>query len=170
MKYDYKTLYEKNAAFLCAVPLRKRLLKILDIGITLLFVFAYGYLVWHAWNEKAPATDLVALLFVPFLALFIATILQIAIDRPRPFSESGANIEPLYTKQGSGKSFPSRHLTCAFSIATVCLPSLSLLSGMLYVFALLLAYVRFSLGWHYPSDLCGGIAIGTAIGGLIFIL
>lgn len=170
MKYDYKTLYEKNAAFLRAVPLRKRLIRILDVGVTVLFVFAYAYVLLHAWNTDVKTTDLVALFFTPFLALFVASVLQIAIDRPRPFAVSGANIEPLYTKRQSGKSFPSRHLTCAFSIATVCLPYAPLFGGVLYVFAFLLAYARFSLGWHYPSDLCGGAAIGTAIGCLIFVL
>ncbi|MBO4940198.1 MAG: phosphatase PAP2 family protein [Clostridia bacterium] len=170
MKYDYKTLYEKNATFLKAVPLRKRLIQAIDMAVTLFVMIAYLCLIMHAINAKIPTTDFVALLFVPFLGLFIATVLQIAIDRPRPFSESGAAITPMYKRSGDGKSFPSRHMTSAFVIATVCLPHLPAFGAVLYVLSLFLGYARFSLGWHYPSDLFAGAGLGVGIGCLIFFL
>ena len=170
MRYNYKKLYEKNAAFLSAVPLRKRIIKIIDMIATLFIMIAYVCLIMHAVNKAIHATDFVALLFVPFLSLFVATVLQMAIDRPRPFSESGANITPLYKRSDEGKSFPSRHMTSAFVIATVSLPHLPILGAALYVFAILLGYARFSIGWHYPSDLIGGAVLGSGLGSLVFFL
>ena len=171
MKYDYKTLYEKNAAFFNAAPMRKRLLRYADFILAFFFLLAYVMLIGHAAQSKMPTTDFVAILFVPLLGIVLATVLQLAIERYRPYAPQGAAIQPLYKKSGSDKrSFPSRHLTCAFVIATVCLPHIPVLSAVLYLFGLLLGYVRFSLGWHYPSDLFGGAAIGAVCGCLVFLL
>ena len=171
MKTNYKTLYEKNAAFFNAVPLRKRLLLYVDYILTFGFLFAYVALLSHAVQSKMPTTEFVAILFAPMCALVLATVLQLAIERYRPYSPQGAAIEPVYKKSGSdSRSFPSRHLTCAFTIATACLPHIPVLAASLYLFGILLGYVRFSIGWHYPSDLFGGAAIGTGIGCLIFFI
>jgi membrane-associated phospholipid phosphatase len=171
MRYDYKTLYEKNAAFFNAAPLRKRLLYYADFILTFCFLLAYTALLSHAVQSKMPATEFVAILFAPMLAFVLATVLQLAIERYRPYSPQGAAIDPIYKKSGSdNKSFPSRHLTCAFAIATACLPHIPVLAASLYLFGILLGYVRFSIGWHYPSDLFGGAAIGAGIGCLIFFI
>ena len=171
MNYRYQDLYEKNAAFFHARPTLKRALKYADIALTLFFVFAYAALWIYALSEELSATKFLPIVFVPMLGAFVVAILRIAIDRPRPYAPNGAGIVPLVEKKGTdGNSFPSRHLTCAFVIATTFLPYIPVAGILLYLLGLCLGYVRFALGWHYPSDLLGGAAIGALVGCLVFFL
>ena len=125
MKYDYKALYQKNAAFYNARPRLKKALLISNLALTLGFVLAYGALLVYAFlSPDAFATKpLVRLLFSPMLCVFLVAVLRLAFNRPRPYGEAGANITPLLQKHGAqDKSFPSRHLACAFVIAGVFFP------------------------------------------------
>ena len=172
MKYDYKALYEKNAAFYNAHPLAKRALKLGDIFLTGLFFIAYGLLCAHTlFIEEYNPSLFVKILFPPLLALLAVTILRKMVERPRPFHEDGANITPVLEKKKESKcSFPSRHLACAGVIAlTVC--SFFPVAGIFLLGAsFLLGYIRFASGFHYPSDLFFGEALGVAIGALAFFL
>ncbi len=92
--------------------------------------------------------------------------LKFLIDRERPF-ETYPHIEKLST--GGDSSFPSGHTLEAFALAA----ALSLLfSGKkimipVYIWACLVAYSRLALGVHYPSDVLGGMLIGTLIGWVV---
>ena len=170
MKYSYFALYEKNAAFFRARPALKKGLLFFNLALTLGFFLAYGAFVLCAIALEYPAEDLMKILFAPALCLFLVSLLRLAIHRPRPYSKAGANIRPLYTKKGSTEhSFPSRHVACAFVIAITFLPY-SIGAGVCsMVFGALLAYVRFALGVHYPTDLLGGAILGTLCGLIAFI-
>lgn len=171
MSYDYLTLYNKSAAFYNAHPRAKRLLIIGNTFLTLLFFGCYGGL-WAYTLLLAPLSikDMVKILFVPLLALLTVTVLRIAMDRPRPYTESGAGITPLIQKSSTGQSFPSRHLACATVIAMTFLPYYPVMGGALLCLSLALGYTRFATGVHYPSDLVAGWTLGACIGYLIFIL
>ena len=170
MKYSYSAFYEKNAAYFRARPNLKKGLLFFDRFLTLGFVLGYTTFVLGAIALEYPAEDLVKIFFAPALCLLLVSLLRLAIYRPRPYSENGANIEPLYRKKGStGHSFPSRHIACAFVIAFTLLPY-SMGAGIcLTVFGLLLIYARFALGWHYPTDLLGGAILGTLCGMIAFV-
>ena len=165
MKYSYVSFYEKNAAFFKARPAIKKSLPFFDRFLSLAFALAYLTFVLGKIFLEYPAEDLIKILFSPALCLFLVSLLRLAISKPRPYSEQGANVTPLYPKKGaSNHSFPSRHLACAFVIAATILPY-SIGAGVcLTVFGLALAYTRFALGWHYPSDLFIGFALGVVIG------
>lgn len=172
MKYDYLTLYNKSAEFYNARPTAKRLLIIGNFVLTLLFFACYGGL-WAYTLLLAPLDikELVKILFVPLLALLAVTVLRVAIDRPRPYTEVGAGITPLIEKKNAeGQSFPSRHLTCASVIAMTFLAFYPVAGYALLAASVLLGYTRFALGLHYPSDLVAGWSLGTCIGYFIFIL
>ena len=172
MKRNYVTLYNKNAEFYNARPRIKRLLIIGNILLTLLFFACYGGL-WAYTLLLAPldTKELVKILFVPLLTLLTVTVLRMAIDRPRPYSEAGAGITPLIAKKKTdSQSFPSRHLACATVIAMTFLPFYPMMGYGLLSVSVLLGYIRFALGLHYPSDLVAGWSLGTCIGYLIFIL
>ncbi|MBQ8323125.1 MAG: phosphatase PAP2 family protein [Clostridia bacterium] len=167
MKYDYKTLYEKNAAFYNARPKAKQALLVFNLLFTLVFFLAYGALAVDSLisPDRFGVTDTVKILGIPALCVFLVTVLRLAVNRPRPYSEAGAKIEPLLKKHGAqDKSFPSRHISCAFVIAFVFLPykvfgAAIWVGATLLVLACVLAYIRFALGLHYPSDLVGGAAL-----------
>ena len=170
MRYDYKTLYEKNLAFLERRPLFKRALPLANHALTILFVLAYGGLLAWAIADDMETEALIKLLFIPLFCVFAVAVLRLAIDRPRPYSEQGANITPILRKKSKDKeSFPSRHLACAFVIAVVFLPHFPWAGICLTCLGLLLGYIRFALGLHYPSDLFGGMALGLLCGLFLFI-
>lgn len=170
MRYSYSDLYEKNASYFRARLHLKKGLLLCDRLLTLGFFLAYGAFVLCAIALEYPAEDLIRILFAPALCLFLVSLLRLAIHRPRPYSEKGANIEPLYMKKGALEhSFPSRHVACAFVIAITFLPY-SVGAGICSIaFGLLLAYARFALGWHYPTDLLGGAVLGSLCGMLAFV-
>lgn len=171
MKYDYKQLYEKNAAFYNARPAAKTALKIGNTVLTYAFVLAYLGLWIYGFIKGLSPKDFTKIFAVPVGALLVVSAVRMAVDRPRPYSAQGAGIPPLTTREGrEDDSFPSRHLTCAFVIGMTFLPYLPILGAVLLVGGCLLGYARFALGLHYPSDLVVGALIGIAVGSLIFIL
>lgn len=171
MTYDYKKLYEKNAAFFKTRPRALQALFLLNTVLTALFMLAYvAFLVYAAMADFSNA-QLFGLLGFPALCLCLVVLLRLFFPRPRPYSEHGAQIEPFLKKHdGDNQSFPSRHVASAFVIATVLLPYLAWASLVLYVLGFALAYVRFALGVHYPSDLAAGAVLGVLCGLLIFLL
>lgn len=171
MKYDYKALYEKNAAFYHARPNAKKALKLASPALTLLFFVAYAaLLVYGAFENRFAPYDFVKVFFSPLLALLLVSVLRLAIERPRPYSAHGSAVTPLKSRKGrDNDSFPSRHLACAFVISMMFLPYLPFAGIGLLLASGLLGYVRFALGLHYPSDLAAGGAIGLACGVLIFL-
>lgn len=170
MHYDYKTLYEKNAAFYEHRPKAKKALIYLNITLPALYFAAYAALLVYAALTDFPVREFIGVLFVPAVCLLCVMLLRLLIDRPRPYSENGANITPILQKKSKDKeSFPSRHLASAVVIAITILPYLAWAGICLLVFSLALGYIRFALGLHYPSDLFGGALLG-AICSLLYLL
>ena len=172
MKYDYVTLYNKNVEFYNTHPTAKRALKIGNIVLTWLFFACYGVLwVYALFLDRFATMDLIKILFFPLLTLLTVSVLRLAITRPRPYSENGAGITPLINKKkADDKSFPSRHLACATVIATTFLPFYPIAGAFLLCMSVLLGYIRFALGLHYPSDLLAGAGIGILLGSFLLIL
>ncbi|MBO5277312.1 MAG: phosphatase PAP2 family protein [Clostridia bacterium] len=165
MKYNYSSLYNRNAAFLEKRQGVKKALLLFNTVIPYFFMLAYVLLfVYGATKGKFETTDFVKIFCSPAFALLFVSVLRLAIDRARPYSEDGAGIVPLKEKEGDRSSFPSRHLTCAAVIATTFLPYIPAVGCLLFVLGLGLGYARFAIGWHYPSDLFAGFALGVVVG------
>lgn len=172
MKYNYVSLYNTNKAFLDKHPLIKRAVVLVNAFLTAFFSVSYAlYCLYALTDETLDPKAKLALLFVPALAFLTVTVLRLAIERPRPYAENGANIQPIVTKhRADKKSFPSRHMACAAVIAVTFLRFLPIVGILLLVSSVILGYTRFALGLHYPSDLIVGEGVGLLIGCLIFIL
>ena len=165
MRYCYVDLYNKSTAFLERKRALKRGVLLFNKCVSYFFAVAYVLLfVYGATKGKFAPTDYVKVFCAPAFTLLIVSVLRVSIERPRPYDEKGAGIVPLCKKEGDSNSFPSRHLTSAAVIAAVFLPYLPAVSALLFVFALGLGYARFAIGWHYPSDLLTGFALGLVIG------
>ena len=172
MKYDYITLYNKNADFSNAHPIAKRALKLGNLLLPWLFFACYGVLLAYAcFVEPFDTMDLIKTLFVPLLTLLTVTVLRIAAARPRPYTDAGAGITPIVEKKKADeKSFPSRHLACATVIAMTFLHFYPMVGAALLGGSVLLGYIRFAVGLHYPSDLLAGTGLGIFLGYFMFIL
>ena len=169
-KLDYKETYAKHVAFIEARPALKRILHPASHALTTLYFVFYAWLLYTGFKQNYPANDLISIIGAPVLCLLVVTILRYAVARPRPYAEDGANIQPIAKKKdGVNNSFPSRHVACAFVIATVLLPFATGIALALLATAVMLAYTRFALGLHYISDLIGGAVIGVLCGVPVFI-
>lgn len=166
MKYNYKALYEKNAAFLEKRPMFKRCLKYVTPLLSAFFFGAYVFLWIYGIFVKDLATmDYVKLFTLAATAYLLVVVLRLAVARPRPYSEKGANIKPLLKRKGSETdSFPSRHVTCAAVISMLVLSHFTAVGVLMLGLTAFLSYARFATGMHYPSDIFGGLALGIAVG------
>ncbi|MFC5722656.1 phosphatase PAP2 family protein [Streptomyces gamaensis] len=131
-------------------------------------VLGFGILMLFAWwsvrkREDAPA-GVAALLWAP-LAAGIALLVNIPIrgfvKRPRPFLDhQGLDV---LVKGKTDFSFVSDHATLTMAIA-VALFLAHRRFGLIGIgLALLEGFSRVYLGVHYPTDVIGGLALGTAV-------
>lgn len=161
MKYDYVTLYEKNVKFYKSRPKAKRFLRLSNTLLTVFFCLAYATLLILTLIDLPDVYDLTQILGVPTLAFLLSSTLRVIVDRNRPYDEDGANITPLVPKKNAKKSFPSRHAACASAIAVLFFSFIPAVGALLAVLTLGVAYVRFAVGLHYPSDLAAGVLVGV---------
>lgn len=97
------------------------------------------------------------------LCLLIGNItLKPLINRTRPY-EIDRSIELLIEKLSDG-SFPSGHTLSSFASATVLLLCFRKKAIPAAVLAVLIAFSRLYLRVHFPTDVLGGMILGTAIG------
>ncbi|AXI78323.1 phosphatase PAP2 family protein [Peterkaempfera bronchialis] len=127
-----------------------------------------GLLCLTAWLRARRQPDapvaVAAVAWAP-LAAAVAAILNIPIRalvaRPRPFVEH-TGLDVL----ASGKddfSFASDHATLTMAIAVALLLAERRLGVLAVLFALLQGFCRVYMGVHYPTDVLGGYALGTAV-------
>lgn len=104
--------------------------------------------------------------FAGLLALFFCfiinnLILKNWVDRPRPYTQ----IEGLWTlvTKPSDASFPSGHTNAAFASAVAYWHTLDMrwLKVVLLALAAAMAFSRLYVGVHYPTDVLGGILVGS---------
>ena len=104
--------------------------------------------------KKTRRVGVLALVSLSFSALIDNVILKNVV------------IEGLTSLVGSQKdySFPSGHTGSAFAAAVVMFRELPKKLGIpILVFACLMGLSRLYVGVHYPSDVLGGVLIGTGV-------
>lgn len=93
--------------------------------------------------------------------------------RERPFVMLGNVYHNKYNSPTDRYSFPSGHTATAFSIATsltLRYPDKPVIIAISYLYAAIIGYGRMYLGVHYPSDVLGGMIIGSGSAALIYSL
>jgi len=105
--------------------------------------------------------------FVKLLSMFLAsalvsTLLKNSFERVRPFV-TYTDIAKL--SEAGSYSFPSGHTAEAFTIAigTLLIFRNKLYALPIFLWALLVAYSRMSLGVHYPTDVFVAIILAIVI-------
>lgn len=179
---DYADWYAKASR-----PFRGRvatwLVRVLDAGLVGVFVAEYmnalygaGYWQWamstlnYPVMEVPPRTSLAALVVVPLAAFVLASVLRAKLNRPRPYEAH--DIKPLFARdlvqqRKSGRSLPSRHMTCAVIIAvSFCLvyPPGPLVIPIQALLCAGVAFTRIIGGVHFPRDVIAATALALACG------
>ena len=93
--------------------------------------------------------------------------------RERPFVTIRNVSYDKYNSPTDRYSFPSGHTATAFSMATsltLRYPDKPVIIAMSYLYAAIIGYGRMYLGVHYPSDVIGGMIIGSGSAALIYSL
>ena len=131
-----------------ARPAAKKALRLVSrSAVALVYLLYLGMLAW-LW----PA------LVVPASAFVVGTLVRKLIDRPRPYTALG--FTPLFPKDKTGQSMPSRHCFSAAAIAGTAWYVLPPLGAVLAVLGVLIAISRVVTGVHYIRDVLAGLAFG----------
>lgn len=91
--------------------------------------------------------------------------------RERPFATHKNVYHNKYNSPTDRYSFPSGHTATAFSIATsltLRYPDKPIIIAVSYLYAAIIGYGRMYLGVHYPSDVFGGMIIGSGSAALVY--
>lgn len=86
-----------------------------------------------------------------------ATMIRGIVNRPRP-------LDTLHKNSRFTSSFPSGHTSSYFAMATVYSCKYPKLTIPLYSFGVLVGISRIYWGYHYPTDVIAGAALGLGIG------
>lgn len=140
-----------------ARPAAKKALRAVSTGAAAAVYLLYlGLLAWLAWHAMWAPLGVTAV--VPAAAFVVGTALRAAINRPRPYTKYG--FVPLFPKDKTGQSMPSRHCFSAAAIAGTAWYVLPPLGAVLAVLGVLIAISRVVTGVHYISDVLAGLAFG----------
>ncbi len=126
------------------------------------------FLVYGKWASRNGRHGVVAAGFSAGLALLAAQVISHLWERPRPYIAHPGDAH-LFVPASHDPSFPSDHATAAFAIAVSIWLRHKRAGAVALVLAVLVSVGRVAVGTHYPSDVLGGAALGTAVALLFWL-
>ncbi|MFJ9807857.1 phosphatase PAP2 family protein [Streptomyces sp. NPDC101158] len=165
---DVSLLYDINGLAKAAPPWFDRVMEFTgEYGIILGLVLVVLGCWWSVRRRDAvgdSVSGLAGLIWAP-LAAGIALLVNIPIrgfvERPRPFKDH-QGLEVLVAGK-TDFSFVSDHATMAMAIAVGVFVAHRRFGLAAIGLALAEAFCRVYMGVHYPTDVVGGLALGTAV-------
>jgi undecaprenyl-diphosphatase len=133
------------------------------IGIVALW-FLYGWVRGLADERRDALTGL----FAAGGALLANQVVLQFWQRPRPFDAHPHTVTTL-VPHTTDPSFPSDHAAASVAIAVVVVLAHRRIGLLVLALAALVCVARVYVGAHYPGDVLGGAAIGTAVAFLLWM-
>ncbi|MFI8522262.1 phosphatase PAP2 family protein [Streptomyces sp. NPDC085481] len=165
---DVSLLYDINGLAKAAPPWFDRVMEYVgEYGIILgLVLVVLGC--WWSVRRRGTLADsvsgLAALIWAPLaagLALLVNIPIRGFVERPRPFKDH-QGLDVLVGGK-TDYSFVSDHATMAMAIAVGVFVAHRRYGLVAIALALAEAFCRVYMGVHYPTDVVGGLALGTAV-------
>ncbi|MFJ4539000.1 phosphatase PAP2 family protein [Streptomyces tibetensis] len=164
---DVDLLYDINGLAKDAPPWFDRVMEYVgEYGLLLAIVLL---VVWCWWSvrrrgDEDAASTVAALVWAP-LAAGIAVLVNVPIrgfvERPRPFLDhQGLDV---LVQGKTDYSFVSDHATIVMALAVGLFVANRKFGLVGLVLALFGGFIRVYMGVHYPTDVVGGFALGTAV-------
>jgi len=143
---------------------------LLPVSIVLpIALFTFSRIIDRYYDENSA----ILLALSELTATTITYSLKNIVKRERPFRTLNNVYHNWKRPETDRFSFPSGHTTTSFALATsltLRYPDKPILISCLYFYATVVSLGRIYLGLHYPSDILGGIAVGTGSAFLIHAL
>lgn len=165
----FRTINNNRSDFLnTLIPITDKSLLPVSIGVPA------GLFTLSRINEKYYDENSAILTGVSELTGFVITFsVKNIVKRERPFRKLN-NVYLVSSKPLIDRfSFPSGHTTISFALATsltLRYPDKPVLISGLYLYAVVVSLGRIYLGVHYPSDVLGGMIVGSGSALLIHSL
>lgn len=159
MNKSYEQWARHWTAWVTERPALARGLRVTNTVLTDIGYVAYPLLLVLLWFF-APYL-LVRCIVVPAVGFAVCTAVRSIANMPRPYEVF--DIKPIVDKDTKGKSFPSRHTFCMFTIALSWFVWLPNVGAMLLVLACLLATIRVYAVVHFPRDVLAGAILAVVI-------
>jgi undecaprenyl-diphosphatase len=133
------------------------------------FIFVPAFILLFIYKKKYRGAlfCLLLILALGFGDILGGKIIKPFFERARP---PVAGIEVIVRGGFGSFSFPSNHALNIFTAATFISLSYPIWSGLLFSYALLIAYSRPYCGVHFPSDVIAGAFIGFCIGYIFYFI
>lgn len=161
--------YKNMSDYFAENKIRSTTIKTLhDILPALMYVFYPLQLFYLLFTKGFVNEQFLRFTFVPLGVLIAISILRIIINAPRPYEKF--DYTPVVRKATKGKSFPSRHTTCAFIIAMAFLYLDIRLGVVMLIIATLIGFTRIFSAVHFIRDVIWGAIIGILSGVLFFFI
>lgn len=131
-------------------------------SITALFYILFPAITVMLWMQQPNYAIHYAL--TCFFSFLIVSAVRHIYNAPRPW-ETDSTISPPPGKElKKGYSFPSRHVFSAFVITTAACFFYPYIAALLYIPAIILAWLRVDLRYHFKKDVVWGAIFGIGCG------
>lgn len=159
---DWSIVHSLNGFLYRNDPIEDPLLSYVQAAEALYFLLLVVLIIFARHERFAPVRRAaVAAGLSAGVGLLTVKIITEFYDRARPFVAHPGAVH-LFARHAADASFPSDHATASMAIAIAFLLRRRYFWGVLtIVFAVILDFGRVAAGFHYPTDVLGGAAIGA---------
>ncbi len=127
------------------------------------FLFFPGIVwIWLVSGSLREKQLMKEVLWGALIALTVALLAAHAFGRVRPYNAAPQIVELRIPAPTTANAFPSAHTSTAFALATGIAFAMPEYGIAAYLLAALVGFGRMAAGVHYPTDVLGGIVLGTA--------